>query len=268
MHSFFRNEKQEILWLKLIIYLFVAIPGGAFIIVSIGTLVYIYGPINYSKIEMPVSDSEDRHIYVLAHGLRDTTASWSDPLKQILEEKNQDARVISLEWKPYSENTFRCSVDGRRIGRIIGKELATGKRLESMHLIGHSCGSFVILGICEAVKSIRDDVSIQTTYLDPVSVYGGLLWNYGLNHFGSCSDFSDSYIDMEDTIPGSNDLIPNTITFDVTDVRKKSNYNGSPHVWPTVYYQQLVSLDRNLELWKGRWIPASSPGGMLIRVEP
>lgn len=267
MLSFFRNEKQEILWLKLIFYLLVIIPGGAFIIVSIGTLVYIYRPVDYSQIEMPVSNPEDRHVFVLAHGVRDTTASWSDPLKEVLEEKNPDARVISLEWKPYSESTFRCSVDGRRIGHIIGKELAAGKRLESMHLIGHSCGSFVILGICEAVKSARNDISIQTTYLDPVSVYGGLLWNYGLNRFGGCSDFSDSYIDTEDTIPGSNDLIPNTITFDVTEVRKKANFKGSPHIWPTVYYQQLVHSDKNLELWKGRWIPVEYPGGMLIRVE-
>lgn len=267
MPSFFRNEKQETQWLKLIVYLLVAIPGGVFIIVSIGILIYTYRSVDYSQIKMPVPNPGDKHVYVLAHGLRDTTASWSDPLKQLLEEKNPGDRVISLEWKPYSESTFRCSVDGRRIGLKIGKELAAGKNLESMHLIGHSCGSFVILGICEAVKSVRNDVSIQTTFLDPVSVYGGLLWSYGINRFGGCSDFSDSYIDREDTVPGSNDFIPNTVTFDVTEVRKKANFKGSPHVWPTVYYQQLVRSERNLELRKGRWIPSRHPDGMLIRVE-
>ncbi|MFC1838642.1 hypothetical protein ACFL1N_03600 [Thermodesulfobacteriota bacterium] len=267
MLSFFRNEKQETLWLKLILYLLVAIPGGAFIFVSIGTLVYIYRPIDYSQIKMPVSNPGDKHVFVLAHGVRDTTASWSDPLKHELEEKNPDARVISLEWKPYSESTLRCSVDGRRIGNIIGKKLAAGKNLESMHLIGHSCGSFVILGICEAVKSVRNDVSIQTTYLDPVSVYGGLLWNYGINRFGGCSDFSDSYIDTGDTIPGSNDLIPHTITFDVTAVREKVKFEGSPHVWPTVYYQQLVRSDKNLELRKDTHLPSKYSRGVLVKVK-
>lgn len=267
MPSFFKNKENKISWFKVIIFVLIIFPGAIYIIVSIGNLAYIFLPRNYSQMEMPVSDPQDRHIFVLVHGVRDTKESWTDPLKHVLKEKYPDSRVISLEWKPYSDSTFRCSVDGLRIGRIIGHELAAGENLGSMHLIGHSCGSFVILGICEAVKSVREDIVIQTTYLDPVSVYGGLFWDYGVDNFGCCSDFSDAYIDTEDPIPGSNELIPNTITFDVTEVRKKEKYKGLPHLWPTVYYSNLVRSGKNIELQKDSRAPSRYPRGTLIKVE-
>ena len=267
MWSFFRNKKNNIALLKLIIFLFIIIPGTAFIIVSIGGLAFIYWPIDYSQMEMPVSDPQDSHIFVLVHGVRDTKESWTDPLKQLLKEKYPDAKIISLEWKPYSDSTFRCSVDGLRIGKIIGHELATSKNLESMHLIGHSCGSFVIQGICEAVKSVRKDIIIQTTYLDPVSVYGGLFWDYGIDNFGCCSDFSDAYIDTEDPIPGSNELIPHAITFDVTEVREKAKFEGLPHVWPTAYYLNLVRSGKNIELRMDSKLPSRYLRGTLVKIE-
>ena len=268
MLSFFKNNKDEIAWLKLIIFLLVIIPGFLFIIVSICSLLYIFSPRDYSQMELPVSSPEDRYIFILAHGVRDTTASWCDPLKKILEEKNPDARIISLEWRPYSDSTFRCSVDGKRIGELIGHELAAGKNLRSMHLIGHSCGAFVVLGICEAVKSLRPDVAVQTTFLDPVSIYGGIFWNYGIDHFGYCSDFSDTYIDTDDTVPGSNSPLPHAITFDVTAAGEKAKYKGSPHVWPTVYYQQLVRAGKNPELQKDPLLPSRYPRGKIVRVKP
>ena len=77
---------------------------------------------------------------------------------------------------------------------------------------------------------------MQSTYLDPVSVYSGLLWDYGLNHFGRCADFSDAYIDIEDTVPGSNQNLPYAYTFDVTQLRKKNNVVYLPHKWPTIFY--------------------------------
>jgi hypothetical protein len=266
MFSFFRNKRNKTSWLKVIIFVMIIIPGAVFIIAGIGNLAYIYWPTDYSQMEMPVSDPNDRHIFVLVHGVRDTKTSWSDPLQQILKERYPDARVISLEWRPYSDRTFRCSVDGIRIGKIIGHELAASKNLESMHLIGHSCGSFVILGICKAVKSVRNDIAIQTTFLDPVSVYGGLFWDYGIDNFGSCSDFSDVYIDTEDPIPGSNELIPHTITFDVTAARKKERYKGMPHVWPTAYYLNMVRSGKNIELRKDAQAPSKYPRGTLIKV--
>ncbi len=266
MSSFLRNDKNKIAWIKLSLYALVIIPGALFVIVSIGNLAYIYTSRNYSEKVFPDLNPEDRKVFILAHGVRDSAASWCVPLKKILEEKNPGTKVIALDWRPYSDSTFRCSVDGRRIGQEIGRRLSGCKKLESIHLVGHSCGSFVIYGICETVKSLRPDVSIQSTYLDPVSIYGGLSWDYGVDHFGSCSDFSDAYIDTGDTIPGSNELLPNTVTFDVTAVREKSKYKGFPHVWPTVYYQELVKSGKNPELSKNEDIISLFPKGKFIKV--
>jgi hypothetical protein len=85
-------------------------------------------------------------------------------------------------------------------------------------------------------QSINTSIKVQTTYLDPVSVYGGIFWNYGLDNFGRCANFSDSYIDTQDSIPGSNQVLPHSVTFDVTNIRLAAGYKIPPHVWPTKYY--------------------------------
>lgn len=209
-------------------------------------LAYTYWPTHYTQLDIPSINANTQHITLIAHGLNDTAASWSDPLKTILQEqhtesKTNHAQIISLDWNPYSQSTFRCSIDGKRIGALLGKKISTSTQLHSAHLIAHSCGSFVILGLCESLKTHSKNIQVQTTYLDPVSIYGGIFWNYGLRHFGSCADFSDAYIDHQDNVPGSDKPLPKSHTFDVTAARKKTNFNQSPHIWPTVYYQLLVA---------------------------
>jgi len=257
---------KKINWLKLLIILVLIVPGAVFALGSAGFLAYIFWPQGFSDMSMPVPDPAARHIIVLSHGVRDTRKTWSDPLKDILEKENETTQVISLDWTPYANSTFRCSVDGRRIGFEIGKRLAAGSRLKSVHLIGHSCGSFVVHGICEGIKDRREDISVQNTFLDPVSVLGGIFWDYGIDHFGACGDFSEAYIDTGDTIPGSNQLLPHTHTFDVTEVREKTGFSGLPHVWPTVYYQSLSRSGKSPQLSKDQTLPSRFPVGVMEKV--
>ena len=193
---------------------------------------------------MPLVNPDAGNIVVLVHGLNDNSSSWGTTLKQNFENQlsleREISQVIALDWKPYSENALRCSVDGKRIGALLGKQMARSTRLKSVHLVGHSCGSFVILGVCEALKTERSEILVQSTYLAPVNIYGGIFWNYGSSHFGDCADFSDAYIDREDTIGISRKAPTNTYGFDITDMRIGSEIAVSPHIWPTVYYQQLV----------------------------
>ena len=84
---------------------------------------------------------------------------------------------------------------------------------------------------------------VQTTYLDPVSNYGGLFSSFGIEKFGDCADFSEAYIDTEDSVPGSNQRLLSAYTIDVTEVRKKLQLNESPHLWPVRYYTSLVRRD-------------------------
>lgn len=94
----------------------------------------------------------------------------------------------------------------------------------------------MILGICEGAKSIKPTIKIQTTYLDPVAVYSGFFWQYGIKNFGSCANYSDTYIDTEDRVPGSNQAILHSATFDITQMRTSQKLDIPPHVWPTLFY--------------------------------
>ena len=172
-------------------------------------------------------------------------------------------QIISLDWAAYARNTFRCSVNGKRLGKVLGDRLAANPSLQSVHLIAHSCGSFVSLGICEALREERNDVTIQSTFLDPVTVYGGIFWDFGLEWFGTCADFSDAYIDTGDDVPGSNELLPATHTFDVTEARERAGFDGSPHVWPTVFYQRLAESNKILDIHADPAVIERYPPGVL-----
>ncbi|GEM_PF-1171428 len=258
-------------WIKLAIIVFIALPVISFILGSAILLSYTYWPTDYSKMKMPHIDPMTQNIVLIAHGRGDTPASWAAPLKVILEQKisspRDTAQVIALDWSAYSSSIFRCSVDGMRIGHALGETIAESAELQSVHLIGHSCGAYVVLGLCESLKAKRNDIEVQSTYLAPVSIYGALFWNYGINHFGDCANFSEAYIDSEDGVAGSNQLIPNTHTFNVTDARKATRSSKSPHIWPTYYYLQLVrsgvypSLRTTSDLW------ATYPQGQMEKID-
>jgi hypothetical protein len=251
-------------WLTL---LFAIIPAVSGVLVSAGFLVYIYWPLDLSQSKLPVVTPKTTKLVVVSHGLNDSATGWAGRMKQLLEQRSDGVEIFALDWNPYSRHTLRCSVDGKRIGHRLGKHLANAQDLRTVHLIGHSCGAFVNLGACEALKAARPDVAIHTTYLDAVAIYGGIRWEYGIDHFGTCADFSDAYIDTGDKVPGSDRLIPATHTIDVTAARQASTYTGSPHMWPIEYYNLLQhankapALSSDLNPW------SSFPRGVLSQGE-
>ncbi|MEX2488421.1 MAG: hypothetical protein WD356_02735, partial [Pseudomonadales bacterium] len=190
------------------------------------------------------SDPRASHLILIAHGVRDGPLTWSRGLAELLTSRqHNDTRVLSVNWNPYSEDVFRCAVSAQRIGRKIGAVVAAQEQIDSLHLIGHSCGAFVVYGICGEVKSRSQRITIQSTYLDPLSVHG-LYWDYGVDNFGNCADFADAYIDVEDDVPGSNQPLAHAFTVDVTEARIKNGINISAHNWPTVYYQLITRNGR------------------------
>ena len=265
------DSKKVAVWVSqhlifVLLAVFLIIPVVTFLIGSAAILAYIFWPINYSDMTMPSINRDTENIVVLAHGLNDDPSSWSNALKESFELRPTRDQVIALDWNPYSRNTLRCSVDGKRIGTALGHRMAESSQLRSAHLIGHSCGAFVILGFCEALKTARGDIQVQSTYLAPVSIYGGIFWNYGTTHFGSCADFSDAYIDHEDTIGASKHAPHNSHAFDVTAARKSSGNSLSPHLWPPVYYLKLVVSNKYPSLRKNVFLPAPFPLEVLENV--
>jgi len=229
-HLFTRQQ-----WLKLALWVFVIVPVAPFIIGSLGLMIYMYWPISYHNMTSHHEINSAQSLTIIAHGLNSSPQEWSHSLKQAITSHQPQRQVIAVDWSEYATNAFRCSVDGKRIGANIAAQLVD-KQLPEIHLIGHSCGAFVVLGLCQALREQDQAIKIHTTYLDPVSIYGGLWWNYGIAHFGQCADFSDAYIDTRDTIPGSNQALEHAYTFDVSSLSKVAGYQGKPHQWPIHYY--------------------------------
>ena len=238
----FQIKKNK--YLNILLWIFIIIPGVPFILGSLAFLVYAHWPRNFSDLTEITIKNNVEYVTISAHGVKDDSNSWSDELQALMSAspyqqlENIHQKNISLDWRPYSDNVFICSVAGKNIGYEIGREIAKNHSVKGIHTIGHSCGAFVTLGICEGAKSIRSNIKIQTTYLDPVSVYSGIFWKYGINTFGTCADFSDTYIDTEDTVTGSNQVLPYSYTTDVTKIRIDEKLQYPPHVWPTIFYNR------------------------------
>lgn len=193
---------------------------------------------------------ETEKLFVLVHGKGDNLSSWAEGFAHELESSvlAEGEQVVTVDWEEYSHDLFRSTLNGRRIGHDLGRKLSGYGNIRQLHLIGHSAGSFVAYGICEAMKKANKEVFIHATYLDPVAIYGGVDWNYGSRNFGRCADISDAYIDHEDNVPGSNGPLKHPHTFDVTGLKKQAGYSGSPHLWPIVYYRRAVQ-DKTLPYW-------------------
>lgn len=213
------------------------------------------------------SHPQASHLVLIAHGVRDSPLTWSSSLADLLKARHGDGTAVyPVNWNPYSNDVFRCAVSAKRIGHKIGAIIASRDQIESLHLIGHSCGAFVVYGICREVKSNAPRITIQSTYLDPLSVYGAW-WDYGPDKFGRCSDFADSYIDVDDDVPGSNRPLPHAFTVDVTQARVKNNININPHNWPTLYYQLITKNDIAPRIHDDPSVPAKLKMGDSVSVD-
>ncbi|MDO6694957.1 hypothetical protein Q4574_16790 [Aliiglaciecola sp. 3_MG-2023] len=236
----FKISKKTLI--RFIWWWLVIIPGIPFILGTLGFAIYVYWPRDFSSVtQFPIKKGLE-YITLSAHGVKGSPADWSDELQNLMAEDTYPQLAgtkqqnHSIDWRDFSGNVFLCSVAGKKIGIEIGERIAKQSSVKAIHAIGHSCGAFVVLGICEGAKSTNPQLIVQTTYLDPVSVYSGIFWDYGIEHFGTCGDFSDSYIDTRDTVPGSNQLLPHSQTKDVTPKRPEMDAHYPPHDWPTRFY--------------------------------
>lgn len=237
-----------------LIIVLVILPGIPFIAATVVAFTYMFWPASiksFPVIDIPLNS---KNITLIAHGLRDTPASWAQPLSTKINQLYLQQKAIAVDWADYAENTSRCATNGRRFGHKIAEQLLLLTNLRQLNLIAHSCGSFVIYGICETLRKKNHKAKIYSTFLDPVSVYGGFFWHFGEDKFGSCADYAEAYIDTEDSVPGSNAALLNAQTFDITNIRKRQALTTQPHLWPTQFYlentQQLFKVNGDFNLLK------------------
>ena len=234
------NQTRRAVLVKLFLWL-VVYPGIPFVVGSIGIIGYANWPRSFKAFDLPNIASTTEQVVFIVHGKDDDTKTWALEMQEIYRNQSDDStQVFALDWTPYSDNFLRCSVDGRHIGIRLGQQLAPKKNVKNVHLIGHSAGAFVVYGLCEGTKRVNKSIQIQTTYLDPLGIYGAIRRDYGLNNFGNCADFSEAYIDIESGVPGSNEPLVSAHTFDVTGLRSAQTFTGSPHIWPVHYYMSVL----------------------------
>lgn len=248
--------------LKKIVLILLGLPTVLFIMAALTLALYTFIPV---RLEVPEIKAENK-LSLLFHGIHDTPESWSSELADVMNRHWKGHKAIAIDWSQYADSVFRCSVNGLQLGKKIGRQLHNKKEVEHLHLIGHSCGSFVIYGICKSLKQEKSSISIQTTYLDPVSNFGGFFTHYGVDYFGRCGDFSENYFDSGDKVPGSNEPLPEPANFDVTSARLNAEYLGNPHVWPVEYYMQLVRKRKNPQLWMNAHLTQEFTKGSLNKI--
>ncbi|WP_296045240.1 alpha/beta fold hydrolase [uncultured Alteromonas sp.] len=236
-------------WL-VILFVWPAIP---FFVVTLGFVVFSYFPWPLTfDVEAPVVSEQKDELIILIHGKDDSPDTWPTAFAKALETSvlTDKQQVATIDWYDYSTNLFRVANNARRIGHQLGEDLAEYSQLKKVHLIAHSAGAFMAYGYCETLKQLNPDVFVQTTYLDPLGPYSGFQWHYGTQHFGSCADVSDAYIDIHDNVPGSNVPVEHTHTFDVSALRlADKKYQGTAHMWPIHYYRTAV-LSGQLPFWE------------------
>jgi hypothetical protein len=251
--------------IRILIYLLLIVPTGLFLLVTLGYFAYLFWPHDLTKITAVELDRESQHIVLTAHGVKDSPNNWGVPLLAAINSHSPaNHSSANIDWRPYSDNPLICSVVAKRIGEAIAERIVAETKIKSIHAIGHSCGAFIIYGISQRIESLQSDIRVQTTFLDPVSIYAGVFWNYGIENFGRFAEFSDAYIDTEDGVPGSNKALSHSVTFDVTKIKHDRGLKIAPHNWPPHYYIGAYKSDQVLLLSNDNQQLSQLPKGELI----
>ena len=195
-------------------------------------------------------DPATRRAVLLFHG----KGGRDEPTMMAMEAKARsalagrgDVAVLRYVWSPYSDGRFRAAVNGERVGRLLGADLARLPALEAVHIIAHSAGAYIPGPLCETLKqSAGRPVRVDITYIDPIGWHGVLDAGWGARNFGQCGDYVEAFINTDDPVPATNAPLANAWNVDVTAARRKSAYAGGGHVWPMQYYLDTVTTDEIL----------------------
>jgi Lipase. len=199
-------------------------------------------------------NSQTKDVTIIFHGAGGQDSN-TDELLKVLKERcldNTSSYIKMVDWGRDSENLLQASVKGCKIGATLGQEVkniiegGVSPSVQNIHVIGISVGAFpasaMVQELNRALKSsIRRNIYIQLTLLDPFQQKAVLGVNFGRFNFGKGADYAKQYLNTDDPVPSTNDPLPNCATIDVTSLRPNSIFG---HDWPLVYYtNELKNID-------------------------
>jgi len=192
-------------------------------------------------------DPATRSVVLLFHGRcgeNEATLLALEGRLKLLASGLPGAVVLRYTWAPYSDPRFRCQRNGERIGGQLGVALAALPQLDSMHLIGHSAGAYLLDPLGQAYRRAGGRARIALTYLDPQGFRGGFDPLWGARHYGACADYAEVFINTDDRAMGTNTFLRHAWNVDVTSAAKPAGYADGGHRWPLRYYlEQLGAGD-------------------------
>ncbi|MGI9309787.1 MAG: hypothetical protein ACR2P6_11030 [Gammaproteobacteria bacterium] len=151
-----------------------------------------------------------------------------------------------IVWSPWSDNRLRAGINGRKIGKQLGQELADLPELKYLRLIVHSAGAYTLTPLCEAYRNnAAEPGHLEMTYLDGMGIRGGWDYFYGYRHYGECADFSMAIINTDETVPGTNAPLVQSYNIDVTahPARQTIGSDLDGHHWPIRYFIAMLNSE-------------------------
>ena len=148
--------------------------------------------------------------------------------------------IVRYDWS-YADSPLRTYPNGRRVGEFLGMQVAKLGSLESLHLIAHSAGAYVLDPLCESYRARAGQhpgrpARIRMTFLDPIGFRGPLDPGWGARHYGQCADEAEAFINTDDPAPATAEVLQHARTVDVTDDPARQRFGRGGHRWPVQYY--------------------------------
>ncbi|MCA2978780.1 MAG: alpha/beta fold hydrolase [Myxococcaceae bacterium] len=204
-----------------------------------------------NEAQLPGDDTRDVWVLVV-HGAGDGPERWAAPFAAALEPKLLEPRrvaVVAYDWREAARDRLAAAGAGQAEGAAIAKALQ-GRALTHLHLVVHSAGAHVAFGLEQALADWPSRPTLHLTLLDPFQGLG-LDFEWGRARFGRTADFTESWLNRGDGVPGTEAPVDAAHTFDVTSAASRpAGLSGSqPHWWPIDAYQALPpSLSTALEV--------------------
>lgn len=198
-------------------------------------------------------DPDARHLILLFHGSNGS----NEPLITMLEARVRElagaqagtqarTAVARYIWAPFSDARLRTHPNGTLVGESLGLGIANLAQLESLHLIAHSAGAYVLEPLCESYRAATahrngHSARIRMTFLDPIGFRGPLDPGWGARHFGQCADEAEAFINTDDPAPATARVLRHARTTDVTSDPARQQFSQGGHRWPVQYYINSLS---------------------------
>lgn len=162
----------------------------------------------------PLKGSGKNNLVIITHGWQ----PWMLPIDVSFVDKMSNAvtgylknhslddwQVYGYKWSDKAHTIFPSDAlnNAEQEGRNLGNCIATQK-WNHVHLIAHSAGAGLIQAVLEKIKTLSQNTSVHTTFLDP---FVGLDYS-GTDKYGKGADWADNYC-ARDTETGG-EILPFT----------------------------------------------------------